>query len=71
MIMKRIKAACITQTLHFSLKEDVGHDYAAKCVSQDVKNYKDQLNRSGGTLFGLAGLIGAVPADIFLWAPCA
>ncbi len=46
MIMKRIKAACITQTLHFSLKEDVGHDYAAKCVSQDVKNYKDQLNRS-------------------------
>ncbi len=46
MIMKRVKAACITQILHFSLKEDVGHDYAVKCVNQDVKNYKDQLNRS-------------------------
>lgn len=44
--MKRIKAACITQTLHFLLKEDVGHDYAVKCVNQEVANYKDQLNRS-------------------------
>lgn len=45
--MKRIKAACITQTLHFMLKEDVEHDYAARCVNQDVQHYKDQLNRRG------------------------
>ena len=31
-IMKRIKEACICQTLHFMLKEDVGHDYAVKLV---------------------------------------
>lgn len=28
--MKRIKAACICQTLHFQLKEDVAHDYAVQ-----------------------------------------
>ena len=26
--MKRVKAACICQTLHFMLKDDLGHDYA-------------------------------------------
>lgn len=30
--MKRVKAACICQTLHFMLKEDVEYDYA---VSQE------------------------------------
>lgn len=44
--MKRVKAACITQTLHFMLKEDLGHDYAVKMVQQEVQKYKDQLKRS-------------------------
>lgn len=44
--MKRVKAACITQTLHFMLKEDADHDYAVKLVSEEVKKYKDQLNRN-------------------------
>lgn len=44
--MKRVKAACITQTLHFLLKEDLGHDYAVKLVSEEVKKYKEQLNRN-------------------------
>lgn len=44
--MKRVKAACIIQTLHFLLKQDVGHDYAVKLVSEEVKNYKEQLNRN-------------------------
>lgn len=44
--MKRVKAACITQTLHFLLKEDFGHDYAVKLVQEEVKKYKEQLNRS-------------------------
>lgn len=30
--MKRVKAACIIQTLHFMLKEDLEHDYAKKMV---------------------------------------
>lgn len=38
--MKRIKAACITQTLHFLLKEDVGRDYALKLVNEEVLAYK-------------------------------
>lgn len=44
--MKRVKAACITQTLHFLLKEDVSHDYAVKLVNEEVKKYKGQLDRN-------------------------
>lgn len=45
--MKRIKAACITQTLHFLLKEDLGRDYARKMVQEEVRKYKDGLVKSG------------------------
>lgn len=44
--MKRIKAACICQTLHFMLKEDVGHDYAVKLVREEVAQYKKTLERN-------------------------
>lgn len=44
--MKRVKAACITQTLHFLLKEDLGHDYAVKVVEEEVKKYKTGLDRN-------------------------
>ena len=44
--MKRVKAACICQTLHFMLKEDVAHDWAVKQVEQDVENYKKTLERN-------------------------
>lgn len=45
--MKRVKAACITQTLHFLLKEDIGSDYAKKLVVEEVKKYKDGLEKNG------------------------
>lgn len=45
--MKRVKSACITQTLHFMLKEDLGRDYARKMVEEEVKRYKAGLDRSG------------------------
>jgi len=45
--MKRVKAACITQTLHFLLKEDIGSDYAKKLVVEEVKKYKDGLEKTG------------------------
>lgn len=44
--MKRVKAACICQTLHFMLKEDVGHDYAVKLVQEEVAQYKKTLERN-------------------------
>ena len=44
--MKRVKAACITQTLHFLLKEDIGHEYAKKLVIDEVKKYKEQLDKN-------------------------
>ena len=45
--MKRVKAACICQTLHFLLKEDVEHNYAVKLVCEEVAHYKRNLDRTG------------------------
>ncbi len=45
--MKRVKAACICQTLHFMLKEDTPHDYAVTLVDEEVKNYKSSLDKNG------------------------
>ncbi len=44
--MKRVKAACICQTLHFTLKEDVGHEYAVKLVLEEYESYKKTLERN-------------------------
>lgn len=44
--MKRVKAACICQTLHFMLKEDVGHDYAVKLVKEELEHYKKKLEQN-------------------------
>lgn len=44
--MKRVKAACITQTLHFMLKEDAGREYAKKMVQEEVRKYKAGLDRN-------------------------
>lgn len=45
--MKRVKAACIIQTLHFQLKEDLGRDYAVRLVKEEVEKYKKQLDSTG------------------------
>ena len=44
--MKRVKAACICQTLHFRLKEDVEHNCAVKLVREEVAHYKATLDRN-------------------------
>lgn len=44
--VKRVKAACICQTLHFMLKEDEPHDYAVEKVQKEVLQYKQSLQRS-------------------------
>ena len=44
--MKRIKAACICQTLHFMLKEDADHQWAEKHVQLEVEHYKQGLERN-------------------------
>lgn len=41
--MKRVKAACICQTLHFMLKEDVERECAVKLVKEEVSSYKRKL----------------------------
>lgn len=44
--MKRVQAACICQTLHFILKEDIDHSLAARQVAEEVAHYKDSLERN-------------------------
>ena len=42
--MKRVKAACICQTLHFMRKEELGQTEAS--VQKEVARYKQSLDRS-------------------------
>lgn len=42
--MKRIKAACLLQTLHFMLKDDLEHDAAVRAVQEEVRVYKMHLD---------------------------
>ena len=44
--MKRVKAACICQTLHFLLKDDLEFDDAEQLVRAEVENYKASLYRN-------------------------
>lgn len=44
--MKRIKAACICQTLHFMLKEDVAHSLAERMVQEEVAQYKRRMEHA-------------------------
>lgn len=44
--MKRVKAACICQTLHFMLKEDIAHATAVKQVKDEVEQYKKTLEKN-------------------------
>ena len=44
--MKRIKAACICQTLHFMLKEDIAHEWAVEQAAKEVDQYKKGLDQN-------------------------
>ena len=43
--MKRIKAACLEQTIHFQLKEGISPELARQQVKQEYEFYKAQLDR--------------------------
>jgi len=43
--MKRIKQACLCQTLHFMLKDGIPHDEAVVLVAYEVRRYKESLIR--------------------------
>lgn len=44
--MKRVKAACICQTLHFLLKEDIPRQQAEMLVKREFDEYKKGLERN-------------------------
>lgn len=44
--MKRIKAACLEQTIHFMLKEDLPHDEAVQFVKAEYEHYLAQLEQN-------------------------
>ena len=43
--MKRIKEACLFQTVHFALKEDIPPTIAVRAVQEEYRHYKEQLDR--------------------------
>lgn len=45
--MKRVKAACICQMLHFLLKEDTDPVLAQRLVQDEVAAYRKRLDVSG------------------------
>ena len=42
--MKRIQYACLNQTLHFKLKDDISKDWAQRLVQDEYAAYKRQLD---------------------------
>lgn len=44
--MKRIKAACLEQTIHFQLKEGLDPEQARQQVRQEYSAYKAQMERN-------------------------
>lgn len=44
--MKRIKSACLLQTIHFQLKEDIPHDAAVRAIHDELEHYKSQFARN-------------------------
>lgn len=44
--MKRIQCACLNQTLHFELKEGIGHQEAVAMAQKELENYKACLDRN-------------------------
>ena len=43
--MKRIKAACLEQTIHFQLKEGISPELARQQIRQEYESYKAQMDR--------------------------
>lgn len=43
--MKRIKAACLEQTIHFQLKDGLDPELARRQVRQEYDSYRAQLDR--------------------------
>lgn len=44
--MKRIKAACLEQTIHFQLKDGLSPEAAKRQVRQEYESYRAQMDRS-------------------------
>ncbi|MDR1769218.1 MAG: hypothetical protein LBS02_01085 [Hungatella sp.] len=44
--MKRVQYACLNQTVHFHLKEDMSQDMAVRAVKAEYEDYKEKLDRS-------------------------
>lgn len=44
--MKRIKSACLLQTVHFALKEELPPEEAARLSRQEFEHYKAVMDRN-------------------------
>ena len=45
--MKRIKEACLLQTVHFQLRDNLPHETAARVVREEYAHYCRAMDRTG------------------------
>ena len=58
--MKRIKSACLLQTIHFQLKEDLDHTTAVQMVREELNHYKALLERNRTKYHRRGGAAGRI-----------
>jgi hypothetical protein len=46
MRVRRIQSACLRQTIHFQLKENIAHALAVRMVKEEFESYKQLLERN-------------------------
>ncbi len=65
--MKRIKAACITQTIHFINKDITKNEYSKRKVQEEITRYKHRLDRERTKSYipcGYGESISIIPIEI-------
>lgn len=53
--MKRIKAACLEQTIHFQLKDGISAGLAKQQARQEYESYKAQIVAAASVSSAMAG----------------
>lgn len=64
--MKRVRAECLEQTLHFLLRDDVGPEETRRQARQEYESYRTQLERRG-TRYRIIEEIEQPDGSLMVW----
>ena len=63
--MKRIKAECLEQTIHFQQKDGLSMEDGKKQVRQEYESYKNKMDRNG-TQYSILDEIGQPDGSLII-----